>query len=215
MKTLSEKGIGVVDGQTTGANELIDQQQPYTAIITIRGTADLLLNRFNEEEYTEKAASKKGSSVKKTDVPENRVYRNREGEVCLPGLYLTNSIVAAGKYKTDPRNARQSMMQLVKAVLIPDEDLCPVISVTGETTKEGWDYLDRRGANIQRSRIVRVRPAFFKGWTCQFVVTVLEPEYIAPDLLQELAGYAGRFGGLGDFRPTYGRFQVIAFEVRE
>jgi hypothetical protein len=39
------------------------------------------------------------------------------------------------------------------------------------------------------------------------------PEYITPDVMQALAVDAGRLIGVGDFRPTYGRFQVVGFEV--
>lgn len=38
------------------------------------------------------------------------------------------------------------------------------------------------------------------------------PEYISPELLHALLTDAGRLIGVGDFRPTYGRFRVIRFE---
>jgi hypothetical protein len=39
------------------------------------------------------------------------------------------------------------------------------------------------------------------------------PEYITSALLLDVTQIAGRLVGIGDFRPTYGRFQVIRWEV--
>jgi hypothetical protein len=74
-----------------------------------------------------------------------------------------------------------------------------------------WDYLDVRRVVIQRSGVNRTRPAMRAGWKAQFVLTVLLPEYIDRALLNEVVSTAGRLIGLADFRPTYGRFQIIGF----
>jgi hypothetical protein len=42
---------------------------------------------------------------------------------------------------------------------------------------------------------------------------VLLPEYISPSFLNETVQAAGRLVGVGDFRPTFGRFQVTKFKV--
>jgi len=76
-----------------------------------------------------------------------------------------------------------------------------------------WDYLDRRRVMVQRNGITRVRPAMLKGWKATFLLQVLLPEYIDPQMLNEVIQQAGRFVGIGDFRPTYGRFVVTKFEV--
>lgn len=212
-KIVSETGIAVMEGMTAGGNAVIESFPPYEVEVEITGVSDLLFNRFNEEEYTTKSEAKKGSKEKKLDIPENRIYRDMDGNVCLPGLYLCNSIVAAAKFRQDPRSPRKSAMDLYKAGVFASTDLCPIVSVTGETCKEGWDYLDKRGACIQRARIVRVRPAFFKGWKARVRLAVQLPEYIEPNELHEIITYAGRFCGVGDFRPSYGRFQVTRYEV--
>jgi hypothetical protein len=53
------------------------------------------------------------------------------------------------------------------------------------------------------------------GWTCEFRFLVTLPEYVDQDLLLEITTLAGRIGGLGDFRPTFGRFSVVKFEVSD
>jgi hypothetical protein len=39
------------------------------------------------------------------------------------------------------------------------------------------------------------------------------PEYINPQLLNSTIQAAGKLIGLADFRPSYGRFNVVGFEV--
>jgi hypothetical protein len=67
---------------------------------------------------------------------------------------------------------------------------------------------------IQRNGITRCRPALLKGWQIKAQFQVLLPEYLQPDFVNDLAQSAGRLIGVGDFRPTFGRFQVRAFDVR-
>jgi hypothetical protein len=52
-----------------------------------------------------------------------------------------------------------------------------------------------------------------EGWAITVQLLVNLPEYIPPDALQDVLVNAGRLIGLGDFRPTYGRFAVRQFEI--
>jgi len=38
------------------------------------------------------------------------------------------------------------------------------------------------------------------------------PEYVSPQDLNETIQRAGRLIGVGDFRPTYGRFNIVEFK---
>lgn len=76
-----------------------------------------------------------------------------------------------------------------------------------------WDFLDRRRVCIQRNAITRSRPAMAEGWQCTFVLMVNLPEYVDPDMLNTVIQQAGRLIGLADFRPSYGRFNVVEFKV--
>jgi hypothetical protein len=53
------------------------------------------------------------------------------------------------------------------------------------------------------------------GWQAEFIFMVNLPEYVSQEMLLGLLTDAGRLVGVGDFRPTYGRFQVVAFGVLE
>lgn len=188
----------------------VNMEQPYAVEMTIRGSAPILFHRWSVDGVAAKAAAKKGSKAKKEDDLESYVYRvdpsDPTSELGIPGEYVRMSILLAAKYKQDPRSPRKSAMDLFKAGLVTLTDVASLgISE--------WDYVDRRRVTIQRNAITRSRPAVKEGWEATMQFQILIPEYISQDLLHEVASSAGRLVGVGDFRPTFGRFQVTKFEV--
>lgn len=190
---------------------------PYVASVTIEGTAPILFHRWSCEDVAAKADAPKNSKAKKTDNVESYVYRCDDGSIGIPGIYLKGSICdprnGAAKYRPDPRSPRKSALDLYKAGVVPLTICAPILVRDNGTPAKSWDYLDKQRVTVQRSGVTRVRPAFLPGWRATFELQVLTPEYIsAADLLAVLTE-AGRLVGLADFRPTYGRFQVVKFEV--
>jgi hypothetical protein len=178
--------------------------QPYTVRVTIRGSSDILFHRWSNEAVAEKAAAAKGSKTKKSDNLESYVYRCDNGNLGLPGEYLRQSIIHAARYRQDPRSPRKSAMDLFKAGVVSLTQ-CADLGVADA------DYIDRRRVLVQRSAITRERPALREGWQATIELMVLIPEYIDKTTLIEVITNAGRLIGVGDFRPTYGRFAVTAF----
>jgi hypothetical protein len=199
---------------TNGAQQAIDGEMPYIAHVTIKGAADLLLHAWNVESVEAKGKAKKGSAEKKSDNLESYVRRDENGLIAIPTEYLRMSTVYAAKFKQDPRSPRKSAMDLYKAAVISLKPLAPITNSAGLTTLS-WDYEHRCRVTIQRSGITRSRPAFKEGWSAEFSLMVSLPQYISPNDLLETIGSAGRLVGVGDFRPTYGRFQVTNFEVQQ
>ena len=195
-----------VNEPTNGGEEFINLSLPYRVSVTLEGTSDLLFHRWNCEAVEAKAALKRGSAGKKMDDIESFVYRDEEGNLCLPGEYLRMSIVNAAKYKTDPRSTRKSAMDLYKAAII-------ILNPLASLGVKNWDYEDKRRVVIQKSGINRIRPAMQKGWKATFEIMVNLPEYVEPQELQEVIAMAGRLVGLADFRPTFGRFIITNFEI--
>jgi len=203
-----------VSEPTNGAAEAIETGLPFIVNVTIEGSADLLLHGWNCEAVAEKGAAKKGSASKKSDNLESYVRRNDDGVICLPSEYLRMSIVNAAKFRQDPRSPRKSSFDLFKAALVSLKPLAPIVNVAGELPKT-WDYEHRCRVQVQRNGITRCRPAFKEGWRVEVPLMVNLPEYVSPRDLNEVIASAGRLIGVGDFRPTYGRFQIVAFEVQK
>jgi hypothetical protein len=214
-----KKAIEVISGVSNGGDEVLAMARPYTMRVRVRGTAPLLLHAWNCESVREKAEAKKGSKQKKMDDVASYVYRNEAGEICLPGCYLKGSLCdsrnGAAKYRQDPRSPRKCAIDLYRAGVVVTTELAQVIPVGKDAPATAWDYLDTRRVVVQRQGITRQRPAFSTGWTAEFDLLVLTPELICADDLHATLCDGGRLVGLGDFRPTYGRFVVEHAEKLE
>lgn len=202
---MTKKTTAVAD-PTNGAESTIHYSIPYMVDVTIKGVSDLLFHRWNCEAVEEKAKAAKGSQAKKSDDIESYVYRTDDGELALPGEYLRQAIIHSAKFKQDPRSPRKSAADLFKAGVVTAEPLASL-------GVKDWDYEDRRRVTVQRNSITRCRPAMKPGWETTVRLMVTLPEYITSDLLHEVISNAGRLIGVGDFRPTYGRFAIHGFEV--
>lgn len=198
--------IQQISEPTNGAQTMIESGIPYMVAVDILGVADFLFHRWNSEAVDEKAKAAKGSKAKKTDDVESYVYRTDDGGLAIPGEYLRQSIVTAAKFHQDPRSPRKSAMDLFKAGVIPITNLAPL-------GVQEWDYLDKRRVVVQRAGVNRTRPAMRTGWKISVDLLINTPEYISPTFLLEVIEKSGRLVGIGDFRPTFGRFQVTRYEV--
>lgn len=194
---------GLAQYSNDGASALAE---PYVVEVTLEGTSPILFHRYSVEDVEAKEKAPKNSKAKKEDNVEAYVYRTEDGEIAIPGEYVRQAIIHAAKYRQDPRSPRKSAMDIFKAGVVSLTELASL------GTKE-WDYLDRRRVMVQRNAVARVRPAMLPGWRATFHFQVLLPEYIDPPFLHDVLVQAGRLVGIGDFRPTYGRFAVVKFEV--
>ena len=165
-----------------------------------------MFHRWSVEAIEIKSKTAKGSAGRKSDDIETFVYRDAKGMLSIPAEYFRMSIINAAKFRQDPRSPRKSAMDLFKAGIAPLEEHCSL-------GVKDWDFVDRRRVQVQRNGITRSRPAMNVGWKCEVLLQCLLPEYINPELLNEVLQSAGRLVGVGDFRPSHGRFQVVNFSV--
>lgn len=198
--------VPALEEVSNDAAEIIDFTAPYRCEVVISGTAPLLFHRWSVESVAEKANAAKGSKAKKTDDVESYVWRCDNGNLGLPGEYLRQSVLVAAKFRQDPRSPRKSARDLFTAAIVSETE-------TADLGVSTWDYLDQRRVVVQRNGITRQRPAMEKGWRAQFRFCVLLPHYLSPDVFNEVLTQSGLLVGVGDFRPSYGRFQVVRFEV--
>jgi hypothetical protein len=206
MKAIKRSTELNADTISNGAELCIDQQRPYRVGFEIVGTAPILFHRWDVQSVEAKSKAKKGSVEKRTDDTESYLYRTPEGRIAIPGEYVRGSAINASKYEQDPRSPRKSMMDLMKAALVSLTELA-------DTGLKQPDYYDRRRVVIQRSAVTRTRPALKEGWTAKFIFQIQLPEYVPPQRLNHILQQAVRIVGLGDFRPSFGRFNVVRFEV--
>ena len=74
-------------------------------------------------------------------------------------------------------------------------------------------YKDFRTVKIQRAKILRCRP-IFNDWSCEVEIWYEETRLNAHEI-REVIEYAGRYIGICDYRPKYGRFEVELIDPNE
>ncbi len=205
------KAVVDVEQVSNHGEFVIECSKPYIATVRIEGVASLLFHAWNCEAVDAQSKAVKGSAAKKTDNLESFVYRCADGTLGIPASYMRGAICnanGAAKYLQDPRSPRKSALDLYRAGVV-------VLTEIASLGVKDWDYLDKRREVIQRSAITRTRPTMLAGWTCEFDIQVILPEYIEPRTLHKVLIDAGRLCGFGDHRPTHGRFQITSFKVAE
>lgn len=206
MNTIKEELAATALSDATNDGEFVlDMALPYRVEAEVIGVSDILFHRWSVDGIEAKSKAAKGSKAKKSDDVESYVYRTEDGLLAIPAEYFRQAIIHAAKFKQDPRSPRKSAMDLFKAAVFPVVTMC-------STGQKDWSYIDRRRVQIQRNGITRERPALRAGWHVQLDLEVVLPEYVSPELLNEVLQLAGRVIGIADFRPTYGRFQVTRFQ---
>lgn len=204
-----------INNVSNDGQDAVEMQIPYTVRVTVEGVCPILFKRWSVEDVEAKANAPKGSDIKKTDNIDAALWRNDAGLICLPGEYLRMSIIGAARYMQDPRSPRKSAMDLMKAAVVSLTDVAPIIRIKDgkEITYKEPEYIDRRRVVVQRAGVTRQRPAFSTGWKATIELMCNLPEYVDPKTLNSLISNAGRLVGVGDFRPSFGRFNITEFKL--
>lgn len=136
------------------------------------------------------------------------MYFDEEMGPCMPVWNVVRMIQEAGK--------RHKLGKSVLRGVVPAAQIVPVLYDGPRTIEEMWNdgrfYL-RASVGVGQSRVIRTRPCF-EDWQVEAEIevdlTVLDPEKI-----NQLVEEAGRYEGLGDNRPKFGRFLGSAALLKE
>lgn len=167
----------------------------------IRGTRPLLQNAFSGE--AESGPSKKGRVYDDHDEATKRLYLNSAGQICQPATHIEACLVkSAADFKF---TGRKTFKDAIKSGVFVDPLLIP-------HAKTDW-AVDKQSVVIQRARVLRCRPRFDQ-WELIFQI-ILRDERLQPLIVKEILESAGKFVGIGDYRPRYGLFEIVNFEVMD
>lgn len=186
-----------------------------TTKIRIRGLAPMLMHNGiladpMSESARELSRRVKESKKTKTDAAHaamqkaefmGGLYLDEKLEPCVPGEMLEGMIYEGAKKTKQGKD--------VKAGLIVD-GAYPLEYKGPRDPEKMWKtgaYHKTMGVRVGRNRIMRTRP-MFTGWEVEFEVSFNE-EIINPRDLLSFVRKAGAEVGVGDYRPRYGRFEVV------
>ena len=182
--------------------------------VSIQGVSPLLLHNGQTADPTNKYSRQLkeiSGKRKKTDedyAEMSRIewhaglYVNADQKIIMPASLLEAAIYDGAK-KSKLGKAFKS------AVFVLDDVILDIGRKYGSAADLWKDeqYRDIRGVRVNQSRVMRTRPIFF-FWGCEFIVTYDDEQVNLADVRRAIND-AGSKSGLGDFRPRYGRFEVV------
>ena len=186
-----------------------------TATYTIRGTTPMMMhserlaNPFDDMTKAIKAISGKRKKTE-DDLLEmaqlewlGGLYYTKDDGVHVPGYNMLACVINGGKL--------HKLGTAIKRAAIVTEDAISVQYDGPSDPKKLFAdkrFVDIRSVKIGTSKVMRCRPVFPRGWQMKFTVAFDENALQRGDL-DRCVESAGLMVGLGDYRPRFGRFEVV------
>jgi hypothetical protein len=169
--------------------------------VRIRGVRPLLMAN-PEHSIGNTPKLRRGEHLDPKVEAEQYLYKDEKGNICVPARVVKACIRNAGRnYRI--RGRRATFAAMISAGL----EVRPENILLGSN----WE-VDVRSVVVQGQRIPRARPRF-NSWALEFEIVNRDPTIIQREMLQRILADAGRYYGIGDYRPEFGLFEVEKFEV--
>jgi hypothetical protein len=169
--------------------------------VEVKGVSPLLMNRFIPEQIVETRVRR--GNAKEVSV-EDKLYMTEDGKPYVPSAYIRNALIEAGKAIKIKGKGKSTYSKLLGSSLLISPDAIAIVSSTG------WNPFTTTAVNpATRGRMTVTRP-MFEDWKLEFEVVI--PDDILEDDFSKIFDEAGRYVGIGDWRPAkkgmYGKFIV-------
>ena len=164
--------------------------------VIIRGISPLLQHRFTGEQGTRRT----GQNYDNEEMARESRYCDSEGNLVQPALHLEASMIkAAANFRFQGKKTYRELFK--SAVFVEPDDILHRI--------QDW-VMDERPVVVSKARIIRAR-ARLDEWELAFTISVID-ERITAAVVREILSESGKYHGIGDYRPRFGRFEVVYFE---
>jgi hypothetical protein len=135
------------------------------------------------------------------------LYLDEDQKVILPARVIQATIENGAKDFRKGIQFKSSFNVVDDAKLInPDNGR----QYTLKEIEDKEKFIDCRIVVVKGNRIMRTRP-IFNRWTVEFDAEFL-PETISIGEVKNAIENAGKYKGFGDYRPRYGKFQIVEFK---
>ena len=131
------------------------------------------------------------------------LYVNENNKLILPSVCVEAAIIDGAK--------KSKLGKAFKSSVFVNDDSILDIGVSYGKATDLWtedEYRDVRGVRIGQSRIMRTRPIFRKWST--IIEILFDDEQVNQSEVMRAIVDAGTKSGVGDFRPKFGRFDVVS-----
>lgn len=175
--------------------------------VTIRGIVPLMHSRYPLEAASITKKRQRGTLFNPAEEVKKTYYVNSKGEIYQPADHIEGALIQAGSAKTVPGMGKKTYKDQMKTniAILPPEIPFP----------NGKNYkTDVRLCVIPATRgRVPVARARWDEWEFGFTLRVFDETLLDGETLKELLEIAGKTKGIGTYRPKFGRFEVVKFEL--
>lgn len=185
-----------------------------SATYTIRGITPLLMhserlaNHFDPLTREIKAVTGKRKKTEDDHIEIARLewlgglYHDADAGIHLPGYNVFSALVTGGKV--------HKLGTAIKRAALVQEDKIPLV-YTGPKDPDKLfadkSFVDMRSVKVGTSKVLRCRP-IFRQWQCAFTLLYEESVLQRADI-DRVVSDTGSMIGIGDYRPRFGRFEVV------
>jgi hypothetical protein len=174
--------------------------------VEITGVTPLLQNKPEEYGFDEQWVEKKASTDYEKEALK-KLYVTPEGEIYQPGVHIERCLIDSGKKIRVKGQGKATYSKLFGSMVTVEEDVILI---------EPQDFIINKTLVVipsTKGRVMRYRPEF-KKWSMVFHINI--EEEIDVSAVREALDIAGKYTGLGDWRPEkkgkFGKFQVTHFK---
>ena len=173
--------------------------------VKIKGTKPLLMHNPESQfsGISNKPKLRRGEHLEPKVEAESYLYKDSNGNICIPARIIKACIRNAGRNYRVKGRGRTTFSAMISAGIDIEPEMIPLIH-------NGWK-IDIQIVSIQRNRIPRARPRFDE-WSLEFKIINKDPTIIHEDTLEKILIDAGKYYGIGDYRPEYGLFEIVEFK---
>lgn len=174
--------------------------------VEITGITPLLQNKPEQFGFDTQWVEKKATTEYEKEALK-KLYVDAEGNTYQPSVHIEKAIIDAGK-KLKMKGSGKATYSKIFGSMVSVEPY--------EVIHQNQKYKIHKELVVipsTKGRVMRYRP-MFENWKLNF--SVLFEDEIEPSTIKEALEIAGKYTGLGDWRPEkkgkFGKFQVTSFK---
>lgn len=187
---------------------------PSLYVVNIAGLDGILFNKMPDLSIskTEKKSQEKIDPLEKERLTwRDKLYTDESGQIIIPGENIHECLKEGAKYwgQKIPGEGNKSYTDVIASAVVcenmylglhrDDDKVIPFGKATNGNPSKG----KKSGA-----KVYKIRP-LIRPWGGEFKMHVFDAR-LTPSVLQTVISYAGMFRGLCDWRPTFGRFNLVS-----
>jgi hypothetical protein len=188
---------------------IISKPQTFTA--TIRGFGGILMNKMPDLSQTKsesKNQTREDPLEKERRAWREKLYFDGANQVFVPGENIHECMAEGAKYWGERVKGSKTYTDLIKSAIVPDNLYLgldkddPLIIPFGKAVNGNPSKGKKSGC-----KVYKIRP-LINPWQGSFNFSCFD-QRLTLNTLKVILTFAGTFKGLCDWRPVYGRFELI------